>query len=41
MKKLMLLIAAVAALGLGASEKNHTFAVGEGEFLLDGKPQSG
>ena len=38
MKKLMLLIAAVAALGLGAAEKSHTFAVGEGEFLLDGRP---
>ena len=39
MKKMLLgVLAAVAVLNLGAAEKNHTFAVGEGEFLLDGKP---
>lgn len=38
MKKLILLVTTVLTFALVAAEKSHTFAVGEGEFLLDGKP---
>ena len=39
MRKFVLSLFVVgAAFCLGAAEKSHTFAVGEGAFLLDGKP---
>ena len=39
MRKFVLSLFVVgAAFCLGAAEKSHAFAVGEGAFLLDGKP---